>query len=231
MMKPGRPDRLEQAEAVIASLFDERVAVAVTDPLAPQPPAMGSEAEHLSRAVAKRQREFAAGRAAARRAMAVLGLPPVSLPSGEDRVPLWPAGVQGSISHTLALCAAAVTTEPLHLGLDIEGDSDLNPGLLQTICTPQEIARIAGPEQGRLAKLTFSAKEAAFKAQYPVTGLTFGFDHMEIAFDHPTKRFTATFLKPAGRFSVGHQLKGRFDAVEGHLVTAVMAGQSGSEGA
>src|SRR5690606_967724 len=44
----------------------------------------------ISHAVPRRQREFAAGRTAARAAMSQLGWPPSAVPSAPDRSPIWP---------------------------------------------------------------------------------------------------------------------------------------------
>jgi 4'-phosphopantetheinyl transferase EntD len=225
------PDRLEQVQAVIAALFDVPVAVAVSDPRAEQSKPLGDEAAHLARAFPARQREFAAGRTAARAAMVELGEQPCAILAGPDRAPIWPRGLRGSISHTSTLCAAVVGTGPYTLGLDIEENTDLAAGLHSTICSDAEIARIAGPNQARLAKLIFSAKEAVYKAQYPLTGLLFGFDHIDISLDLTHQCFTATFLKPAGCFALGDTLPGRFDGVADHLVTTVITGQGASKGA
>lgn len=231
MMQMADPNRLVQAQAVIAALFDDTVAVATTDPHAPQPALLADEGEHLRNAVPKRKREFVGGRAAARSAMARLGLKPVPIPVQSSRAPQWPDGVWGSISHTDTLCAAAVTKEPFSLGLDVERDSDLKPQLLSTICSEAELVRIAGPDQLRLAKLIFSAKEAAYKAQFPLTGQVFGFDHMDILLDLQARVFTATFVKAVGIFGKGDRFCGRFDRVAGHLVTGVMTRHGSAKGA
>ena len=55
------------------------------------------EVVHLDKAIASRRREFAAGRACAREALAKLGLPPVPILRGEKREPLWPQGIVGSL--------------------------------------------------------------------------------------------------------------------------------------
>ncbi|KIN61600.1 Phosphopantetheinyl transferase PptA [Sulfitobacter noctilucae] len=228
-MQINHPDRLIQTQAVVARLFDgvAPVGVAVTDPRAPQPALIGNEAAHLTRAFPARKREFAAGRAAVRQAMASLDLPPKPVPADADRAPLWPDGLAGSISHSTSLCAAVVTCAGMSLGVDLEEITDLEPGLLSSICSDQELARIAGPDQLRLAKLIFSTKEAVYKAQYPLTGLLIGFDHVDIALDLRRLAFTATFVKPAGCFTVGDQLPGRFDGVANHLVTAAWADIAG----
>ncbi|KIN64469.1 Phosphopantetheinyl transferase PptA [Sulfitobacter noctilucicola] len=215
----------------IAALYDLPVAVGVTDPRVAQPEPMGREARHLRRAFPVRKREFAAGRTAARQAMTALGRSPEPIPAHPDRAPHWPEGLSGSISHTGKLCAAVLTTAPFHLGLDMEENADLEVGLLATICSDRELAHIDGPYRLRLAKLIFCAKEAAYKAQYPITRTLFGFDHIEISLDLAQQRFTAAFTKPVGCFAVGDKMPGKFDGIEDHLVTAVWTDHGGCKGA
>ena len=76
----------------------------------------------LGRAVEKRRREFAAGRACARRALARLEIADAVLPIGPDRLPAWPAGIVGSITHCAGYCGVAVARRGsiLCLGLDAE---------------------------------------------------------------------------------------------------------------
>ncbi len=217
--------------ATLAALFEVPVTVGVTDPRRMYDSPFAAEATHLARALPLRKREFSAGRAAARAAMAELGRTPQAVLAADDRAPLWPDGLRGSISHTQTLCAAVMTDRPFHLGLDLEDNTDLAPGLISTVCSDREAAAIAGPDQLRLAKLIFCAKEAAYKAQYPVTQKLFGFDHMEISLDLSRQRFTACFIKPVGPFAVGDTLPGRFDGVADHLVTGVWTGQDTPEGA
>ncbi len=232
-MHINHPDHFTQTQAVVARLFDgvAKVGVAVNDPRAQQPAPIGGEDAHLTRAFPARKREFAAGRAAVRGAMASLGLPAAPVPADEDRAPVWPMGLRGSISHSTTLCAAVVTCAPLTLGIDIEENTDLEAGLLSAICSDEETARIAGPDQLRLAKLIFSAKEAVYKAQFPLTGLLIGFDQVDITLDLRNLGFTATFLKPTGCFDAGESLPGRFDGVADHLVTAAWADKASPKGA
>ena len=60
----------------------------------------------MARAVPQRRREFFAGRLAAHRAMEALGHLPEPVPMGQDRAPVWPQGLVGSISHGAGACAA-----------------------------------------------------------------------------------------------------------------------------
>lgn len=208
-------------EAAAADLFDRAVAVAVADPHQAQQPIWAEEARFVAQAVAKRQAEFAAGRNAARAAMRKLGGRNVAIPAGPARAPQWPIGWHGSITHNDRWCLAAVTRGAAHLGVDIEAATPLNPDLLSTICSPEERARIAGSDQAMQAKVIFSAKEAAYKAQFPLTGVLFGFDHLDIVIAPDSGQFQARFVRPAGQFAAGDRLQGRFALVQGHIVTAV----------
>lgn len=152
--------------------------VGVTDPrevndLWPQ------EAAAMTRAIPTRRAEFAAGRSAARAAMVELGVPPAAIPIGPDRAPVWPAGLTGSIAHCDGYCIAAVAYKDSikTLGIDIEPATPLAPDLIDIICTPAERAWLTEqPDPGLTAKMIFSAKEAVYKAQYPLTGSIIGFD-------------------------------------------------------
>lgn len=219
---------MEDLCEAVSALFDAPVAVAGTDPRDPQPALLPEEAAHVAAAILKRQQEFTAGRAMARQAMAVLADAPVALPipAGADRAPIWPDGWQGSISHKSTLCLAVVGRSGALLGLDLEEDTPLAPDLIPTICTEAEIAQIAGRDAGRLAKLIFSAKEAAYKAQYALTRQVFGFHRLEMRLDQPPGRFEAAFTQSTGGFAKGDLLTGRYCRARGHLVTAVTIGQT-----
>jgi len=110
---------------VIESLFPPGVCVATRatgegEPLHPD------EAELAQTMGPARQREFAAGRACARRAMRELGVPGGPVLRGLRRAPLFPDGVVGSITHTNGFCAAAVARSASFagVGLDAERDED-----------------------------------------------------------------------------------------------------------
>lgn len=207
------------------------IAIAVTDPQTEQPVLMADEHSAVATAIPSRQREFAAGRAAARRAMLALGGVALPIPAAPDRAPLWPDGWQGSISHTRTLCVAAVTQMPVTLGLDVEGAEPLNETLISRIASDRELSGLTAPDRAKRAKAIFSAKEAAYKAQYPITKALFGFDHLEIAFDGDSDGFTATYLAPSPPFATGDILQGRQITVADHLVSLVTIGQFAPKGA
>lgn len=137
----------------------------------------------ISRAVPQRRQEFAAGRRAARRAIAELGLRPTAIAAGQDRAPIWPTGLTGSISHCDTLCIAAVSQTHRSIGIDIETPQPLHAELIPIVCTARErewLQDHPAALRGQLAKRIFCAKEAAFKAQFPLTGRMIGFDALSI---------------------------------------------------
>jgi len=158
------------------------------------------EAACIVRAGAKRRRQFAAGRSTARRALGQLGIEGFALLADADRVPRWPEGVVGSISHCAGCCAVAVAKHGciLSLGLDVELAAPLERDLLVRICTPRERERasaLAPPEGVDWGKLVFSAKESAYKCYFPLARTLLGFQDMEIEFSADAARFSARLLR------------------------------------
>lgn len=215
--------------AAVQALFGADVAVAWADPVAPATGLLPEEIASTTRMVEKRRRAFAAGRRAARAAMVRLGLPPCPVPMGSDRAPVWPDGLTGSISHTDTHCLAAVTRigETRSLGLDLEPDLPLEPDLWPEICTDAEQRWLASQpvaEQGRLARLIFSAKECVYKAQYPLTGEVLGFDAFEIALDPQTGSFTATARQHIPPLAPGDRFQGHILCQDAVIVTGMAIG-------
>lgn len=130
------------------------------------------EVPFVKGAVAKRVREFTAGRNCAREAMRRLGLSPGPIGVGPHREPLFPAGLMGSITHTADYCAAAVTSRHdwIGIGIDAEANASLSPDVARSICGPNELKQL----QDHLCPLhcppevvAFGLKEAFFKAVFP----------------------------------------------------------------
>ena len=126
----------------------------------------------VARAIPRRQREFAAGRAAAREAIRrVIGVDR-GIPSNPDRSPCWPEGLVGSIAHTTDACVAVVGRQGQwqSLGVDIEPDCGIDESLWDIICTPEELHLIRqAPLSGQalLVARLFVAKEAFYKWHFP----------------------------------------------------------------
>lgn len=146
----------------------------------------------IRNAVPRRQREFAAGRSAARGAMDDAGLASAAVAVAADRSPIWPAGLVGSIAHNTRACVAIVgRRDRVHaMGIDIEADRPMERALWSLICTQDELATLASEppsEQGRWATWLFCAKEAFYKWQYPQTGRMLDFGDVQVTFS-PDKR-------------------------------------------
>ena len=130
------------------------------------------EREAIARAVPKRQREFAAGRSAARTAMRRLNWLATAIPAHSDRSPCWPAGLVGSIAHSADTCVAVVGRQDawVSIGIDIEPDRGIDESLWGIICTPDEQRQLEGQSPAKRASFVtkvFVAKEAFYKWHYP----------------------------------------------------------------
>lgn len=143
----------------------------------------------VARSIDRRRREVAAGRACARRALELLGSRAVALPADGDRVPRWPDGVVGSITHTHAFCAAAVAWQRDLRSLGIDAERAIRPprdDVMRLIATPAEAAWLATldePARGLASAMVFSAKEAVYKCQFPLTREMLDFQDVELADD------------------------------------------------
>ncbi len=207
-------------------LFSDRVAMAAADPRAPMPPLMGDEVLAIEHVTSARAREFGAGRDAARAAMELLGYAPRPVLQGEDRAPVWPAGLTGSITHTDRSCLAVVTDAPeiLALGVDLELTTPLNPALWPEICTADEMTWLSslGPSQrGHFAKLIFSAKESVYKAQFQISRTLIDFHAISLSIDLQNRAFAAKLQQTLPGFAKGDILNGCFAILSDHFVTAV----------
>lgn len=221
------------AEALGLELFGAGVVVEVDDPRRPASGLFADEAASVRRAVDLRRREFAAGRRAARRALQLLGFGAAPIVARADRLPQWPSGCVGSITHTERWCAAAVAPSRRFrsLGLDAEPARGLATELWSSVLTAEEERMAQGPSPV-WARLLFSAKEAAYKCQYPLTGRMLEFHDLEVrlpstdgggdldAFPR-TGTFEACFRVDAGPFGAGRSLPGRFVIADGLILTAV----------
>jgi 4'-phosphopantetheinyl transferase EntD len=185
---------------------------------------MPEERAGLCEMVPKRQREYAAGRVAVRMATFAAGAAPFAVPSGADRAPLWPRGVVGSITHSSDACLAVISRDGpfASVGIDLERERPLHASVTDAIIFDAD--RDANPAAQRalgtrFGIVVFSAKEAAYKCQFPLTGSLFDFDAMSICLSPDDGSFVATFERPAGLLVVGTRISGRFAFAAGHVLT------------
>nr|WP_294524343.1 4'-phosphopantetheinyl transferase superfamily protein [uncultured Rhodopila sp.] len=217
---------------MIEHLLPREVAAAAArgdDPLAVLFP---EEAAQIHGAIESRVREFATGRACARMALRKLHLPPVSIPRGATREPVWPDGVVGSITHCRGYraAAAAMRTSIATIGIDAETDEPLPPGTLEQIAVAQEHDWLtAAPPGVHWDRVLFSAKESVFKAWFPVAGTWLGFEDAIVTIQPGSGTFHARILTP-----VPSQVRcdaitfgGRFMVRAGLILTAIVVRAGG----
>lgn len=181
-----------------------------------------AEQELVEGAAQTRIEQFTAGRVCSRIALGRLGVAATTpIPRGEDRAPIWPAGFVGSISHTDSWCAAAVArAEDIRaVGIDLEPATPLKESLWRRVCTPKERDWLHElPEPGLTGKIVFSAKEAVYKCQYPITSMFLGFHAVEVELGDGS--FQVVFQQEAGEFRPGDVMSGRYLVEEGLVATA-----------
>jgi 4'-phosphopantetheinyl transferase EntD len=181
----------------------------------------------IATASPKRVREFSAGRACARRLLESYGVEEFALLSDADRVPRWPRGLLGSISHKAELCAVVVGSRDslAAVGIDVERDGAVQSRVWPRILRPAEAAWLEqrpAAERARLATLVFSAKEATYKCLFPESRVRLAFADVQIELDATAERFRATLYRDCAPLQRGEVLEG-FCVVRGdYALTGVM---------
>jgi 4'-phosphopantetheinyl transferase EntD len=186
------------------------------------------EAAAVARAVDKRRREFATGRACAREALTQLGVGPAPIPRGERGAPQWPPGIVGSITHCAGYRAAAAAraTEIQSIGVDAEPGGALPAGVLAVVSRPAERARLRVLVELRpdvaWDRLLFSAKESVYKAWFPLARRWLGFEDADITL-RPEGTFHVRLLVPGpdGGGNPPPPFGGRWLAGSGLVLTAI----------
>lgn len=126
------------------------------------------EAAAFAGSVVKVRRASGAARIVARQLLQQFGHPPCALPKGAAGAPVWPAGIIGSMAHDsrIAVAAVGMRGDVGALGVDIEPAEPLPSELLDLVATPQEQLKLA--YDAYRGRLLFVAKEAVYKAVYPL---------------------------------------------------------------
>ena len=183
----------------------------------------------IQRSVAKRQAEFLAGRVCARAALQQLEGLNFSPAIGEDRAPVWPAHISGSITHSTGR-AAAIVAQKNHwrgLGMDLENllNAERAERLAGEILTAPELKRMAAGPRDQLAllvTLTFSVKESLFKALYPIVQQRFYFEHAEVLEWSERGEVRLRLLTDlSGEWRNGTELDAQFGVKDGQLLSLV----------
>lgn len=139
----------------------------------------------VSQAVDVRKAEFGDARWCAHQALSELGATGPVL-RGERGMPLFPDGFVGSITHTQGFRAAVAApySSVRSIGIDAEPADALPEGVFDAIARASEV-----PQMSKLVaagvtcpdRLLFCAKEATYKAWFPMTQRWLDFDQAEIS--------------------------------------------------
>ena len=187
----------------------------------------------IAKSVAKRRNEFITVRYCARIALGELGLPPVPILKGDKGEPCWPDGVVGSLTHCTGYRGAVVgrSAAVRSVGIDAEPHDTLPHGVLDAISLPEERGEIPQVMSADLHwdRILFCAKEATYKAWFPLTKRWLGFEDAHITFeaDGPgsaTGGFVSRILID-GEALTGPPLtalRGRWTVERGLVLTAIV---------
>ena len=185
----------------------------------------------IARAVAKRRNEFITVRHCARVALAELGIPPAPILKGDKGEPCWPDGVVGSLTHCDGYRGAVVgrAEQVRSVGIDAEPHGPLPNGVLEAVSLPPERRELAAmPDALHGDRILFCAKEATYKAWYPLTRRWLGFVDARIMFDVEPDGTTGEFVSQILIDSTALSgppltaLRGRWSVRDGLVLTAIV---------
>ena len=180
------------------------------------------EQKYLHKYGDKRTVDFCLGRACAREILIKIGFERFPVLIGDDRQPLWPDKLVGSISHTdqFALCVIAEKRELSSIGVDIERINNESFDLYSMVASVEEMQNIGGDTHTvhqqctYLAKLLFSAKEAVYKCQFPLYRRWLDFKDVTLNLDFTNKTFDTVVIDKDRPISI----QGAWDTNDNYII-------------
>jgi 4'-phosphopantetheinyl transferase EntD len=141
------------------------------------------ESQSYSSAVNAVLDRAAASRIAARKLLESVGVPDWSMPRKPGNPPDWPAGWVGSLSHSDQFGAAAIASghSIAGVGIDVELAEPLPSELVNVVVGRGDVA--PGGAGDMAERILFSAKEATYKALYPLDRRYLEFHEVLVDFD------------------------------------------------
>lgn len=214
---------------ILSLLFPEFVITEETNPEESLGTIYPEEEVFIRNVVPKRKTDFIAGRICARKALARLGIDRFPIIMSNDRSPVWPSEIAGSISHTQGFCGVAVVLKKnvKSIGLDVECIDRLNDRCWHLVCTDSELSWIRSIPKERqkdIVSLTFSAKECFYKCQYAVNKCWVGFHDATISVDHNLNKgeYEIRLLKDISAcFLKGTLFKGQYIFKDGFVFSGM----------
>jgi 4'-phosphopantetheinyl transferase EntD len=157
--------------------------------------------------------------------MAELGYGDCSILVGEDRAPVWPDGLVGSITHTDDFVGAVVAPRSIvaGIGIDVEVRGSVERRLWSQVFNESEadwLETLTAKHRADMATVLFSAKEAFYKCQYCVSRAWLGFHDASLTVQGDT--FRVDLHRRVGALEpYGSTLEGRFVIGERHVATGM----------
>lgn len=222
------------AAALISSVLPDDPGNLAAAELYSDPPgltALPEEEPFIARSVAKRRNEFITARHCARLALQQLGQQPVPILKGEKGEPCWPDGIVGSLTHTQGFRGAVVGRQSAvrSVGIDAEPHDKLPDGVLDAVTIMEERHEIAALPDGLYwDRILFCAKEATYKAWFPLTRRWLGFEDAHVVFDVDDNQTNGVFVSKImvdGAALSGPPLTalhGRWSVHRGLVLTAIV---------
>ena len=196
---------LRNAQPSWPILDDTALALVVNG--APHARLLTEESELADSMSSQRLMDFTSGRHSAHIAQRLLGLEEQPI-LRVNRSPLWPPGQCGSISHCREWAFAGVSTQFRSIGVDIEAIDRITNKLFPTLFRPDEIDAF-NTQPDTAAAITFSAKEAGYKAIFPIGATFIGFQEASIKLDWAHQQFRI-------QYHGSHDLNKALESGSGH---------------
>lgn len=150
---------------------------------------------------------------------------------GDKGMPLWPKQVVGSMTHCDGYRAAIVAYAMgvRSLGIDAEPHDELPDGVLEHTSLPAERDVLATRPSGlHWDRLLFCAKEATYKAWFPLTQRWLGFEDAHITFEQTGENagtFRSAILIDGSVIDGGTPItgfSGRWLVDDGYITTTIV---------
>ncbi|NRA59572.1 MAG: 4'-phosphopantetheinyl transferase superfamily protein [Psychrobium sp.] len=183
----------------------------------------------LSKAIIKRKSEYLAGRYCAKKALEKVNIYNVNIMPDNDRCPLWPSHVLGSITHTKDHAFSAVASKNNYKYLGIDFEEFMSPitatSIYSRIINNAEYCLIAKNNLSfsKAVTLIFSAKESLFKALFPYVGEYFDFTAAQIVnYSCENKSFELILCENlTDQLIKGTSFRGHFEQTNSHILTII----------
>ena len=185
-----------------------------------------NEPTHIKNSVVKRRADFLAGRITAMLSLEKIGIKNTNVSVGNNRMPIFPEGCVGSITHTCERAFVAVSKkENISLiGIDCEFffPSLLARNISLEILLDSEIKNFNKMKISfsLYCTIVFSAKESLFKALYPVVGAFFGFKCAQVEINSDISGFKIKVIRPLGDFK-GVEFYGHIEILSDSVFTII----------